>query len=186
MGLGIVLRLANDVFFCRVLGKPRSLSAARILCKHDKFCGVDAEWDPQMRRRYFYCLRRFEGSHLIRDAVSTLCLISDRVLWNPKFTTAVEGWEPWARSRRGAARNTFVTNVSWQGTFGKNSACQIAATRSIDSKIVDRSAFVNHVAPIELFTITFWLIIVITYINWLRKSLWFHYLHLLVIKLAEN
>lgn len=134
--------------FCRVLGKPRSLSAARILCKHDKFCGVDAEWDPQMRRRYFYCLRRFEGSHLIRDAVSTLCLISDRVLWNPKFTTAVEGWEPWARSRRAAARNTFVTDVSWQGTFGKNSACQIAATRSIDSKIVDRSAFVNHVALI--------------------------------------
>lgn len=73
----------------------------------------------------------FEGPHLIWDALSTLCLISDLVLWNPKFTTVVEGWES-VLSVLSVVRNTFVVYNSWRDTYSKNSACQILVGEAFD------------------------------------------------------
>lgn len=130
IGFGFALqgqRLQMTCFFL-FLANPRSLSPARILCKHDKFWSMHVKCYPQMRRCYFYCLCWFEGLHLSRD--SPHCVLSQ--IW------FYETLNLRLRSR-GGSRCKPTLDASLPGTLlsstihfearSKNSACQIAVMR---------------------------------------------------------
>lgn len=125
-------REAIVTYLWRFLANPWSVSSERILCKHDKFvsrCGrvILLSVRPQLG-----------ASHLIRDAHSTLCLILNLVLWNPKFTTAVEGGGVGIKPTLNASlRQTLLSPTKFMAKHVRQKFC-VSNDCDLNSRLMSR------------------------------------------------